>query len=339
MQQLLEQGDYRELKPEALEELWVLSQIIRPGDHISATDERKVKVGSEQNPKQVKKLLPIELSVQRVQFQHEQLRVTGEIRNETEYTSVGSTHTVAYQVGDIIKLTKHQWLSSDQNLLQQALERATSKVLVVLLDKDDLVVAEYGSFSFQVLFEEHGLGSKKYSGQDIDEAEEKYQLIASVLERGYDQIFLAGPGHAKEGLRERLNSAGHASKTLQWSQVSTSALQQLLSHIQRQGLITRNQLIKEQEYVDEFLYRLQRNDRFTYGFAETEEATLSGRVETLLLTTQYLNRSWETGEYEALNTLMKTCEELRGTIGIIESQHEPGIQLDALTGIGALLRY
>ena len=105
-----------ELKTENLEDLWVLSQFIVPEDKIFATTERKVKIGND-NTKQVKKLIHVDLLVKKVNFDSDNLRVSGEIQNETEFTAIGQNHSLNFAPGDKIKLEKDkQKIKNDRKM-------------------------------------------------------------------------------------------------------------------------------------------------------------------------------------------------------------------------------
>lgn len=338
--QLIERKDLSfELRPENLEDLWILSQILSPNDLVSATTERKVKVGSENNPKQVKKLIRVDLKVNKITFEHEILRVSGEIQNETEFTAVGASHTLSFSIHDPISFSKQELFEYQNKLLTQALDSKKSLNLLVLFDKDELITAEFGQFSYKILFEEQGLGSKKYEGQAINDNEQKYQLLKPFLEREYAHIIFSGPGMFKDGLAKYVKDKGISVKTHTWQEVSSSAVQKAINDINRLQLVENSQLALEGKYSQELLKNINTGSKAAYGVEETLAAVNEGKVGVLLLTSKFIDDKREGGEYDAINEAMRIVEQMKGELVLIQSDNEPGKIIDGLGGIAAILRY
>lgn len=340
MQLVKREGFFFELRPENLEDLWLLSQFISPNDRLMARTERKVKVGSETNPKQVKKLIFIELKVSKTVFEHETLRVTGEIQNETEFTSVGSTHTLSFAPGDLLELEKHSLLKVEEKMLENALKSKKSMNLLVVLDKDEMVTAEFGDFSYKIIFEKKGLGSRKYHLEEVNEDEEKYKLIEEFLKKDYSEVIFAGPGIYKDKLKKYIEDrTGLKILSHQWPEVSSQAVQKVIDDINKKGMLSQNQLAMENEKVSQLLLNIEKKAKFSYGYENTKEAVELGRAEVLILTSKFIEETREEGQYAGLNELMMTVENLNGELVIVQSRNDPGRILDGLGGIGAILRY
>jgi len=58
-----------------------------------------------------------------------------------------------------------------------------------------------------------------------------------------------------------------------------------------------------------------------------------------LLTDNFLFSQREKGEYEALESIMRLVDSMKGSVKIISFDHEGGKKLSGLGGIAALLRY
>lgn len=329
-----------ELRPENLEDLWILSQFISKDDIIYSTTERKVKVGSENNPKQVKKLIHVNLKVNKSQFESDILRVSGEIQNETEFTSVGSSHTLNFNVNDVIKLDKKEILKYQENLLNNSLKTKKNLRLLVLLDKDDMIVFEYGDYSYKALFTKSGLGSKKYIEENLNDYEEKYLILEPFIKRDYSSFIFAGPGHFKDELSKYVkDKIGLNPITYQFQEVSEKSIQKLIDEINSKGLVSESQLSIENSKVNRVLESINRNLKVSYGIEETFSSIDDGRVETLLISTKLIDRFKEDDNYDNLNEKIKLVESMNGDLVIVQSNNEPGKILDGLGGISALLRY
>lgn len=325
---------------ETLDDLWILSQIIGPEDKLFGTTIRKIKIGGENNYKVVQKLIFVELLIKQVKFENETLRVSGEIQNETEFTPRGANHTLKFGLGDKIKLEKKIVLNYDEKLIKQAIETKKSHNLVVLFDKEDLVVAEFSAFSYKILFEKTGLGSKKYSSEQVNEEEEKYLLIKELLDKDYNNIIFAGPGINKERLQKYIkDKIGIKILTFAYPDVRNQAIPKVIKLISESGILQDSQVAFENKYVGELLLNIDKQEKFAYGEENVVEAINSGSAEVFLISTDLIEKKKDDEKYLEINNLMKLVEQLNGQIVIVNSKNESGRILDGLGGVASILRY
>ncbi|MCA9459360.1 MAG: pelota family protein [Nanoarchaeota archaeon] len=331
--------DY-ELKIETLDDLWILSQFIAPSDMIFGTTIRKVKLGGENSTKQVSKIIFVELLVKKVVFENDTLRVSGEIQNETEFTAIGQSHTLSYGVNDKIKITKKSLLKFEEKILDNSLKSKKTHNLLVLFDKDELVACEFSDFSFRILFEKKGLGSKKYNLEQVNENEEKFKIIEEFLKRDYSQVVFAGPGSWKENLKKYVaDKIGLNSLSFSYPDVSSNSVQKVIQKIQSSGLLGSSQIAEEENIVAKLLENIKKQEKCAYGFDDIKLAIGEGKVETLLVSSKFIDKRKEDETYLELNELMRNVEQLNGSLSIINSKHEPGKMVDGLGGIAGILRY
>jgi mRNA surveillance protein pelota len=329
-----------ELRIETLEDLWVLSQFIVPSDKVFATTERKVKIGSGDKAKQVKKIIFVELDVSKTSFDTSVLRVSGEICNETEFTAIGQAHSLNFSVNDKIKILKKSVLKFEEKLLDNAIDSKKSKNFLVLFDKDELVVAEFSDFNYSILFDKNGLGSKKYHLEELNEEEQKFKILEPFLSRDYSNIIFAGPGIYKEKLSKYIkDKTGQKIIVFPWSDVSNSAVAKCLKEISSSGVIENSQLSKESEVVSKLLLNINSGNKNCYGYKNCVESISSGAVETLLISTKLIEKSKEDGTYIEISELMKLVEQLNGDLVIVNSKNESGRILDGLGSVACILRY
>lgn len=339
MNEISRQGLEFELKIETLEDLWILSEFISPDDRIFATTQRKVKLGNDKT-KQITKIIFVDLKVSKTSFQTQTLRVKGEIQNETEFTAQGQTHTLSFFPNDTIKIKKQNLFSYESKLLEKSLNSKNSMNLLVLLDKDELIVSEFSEFSFKVLLNKSGLGSKKYHLTQVNEQEEKYKLIEEILKNDYSTIIFAGPSNYKDNLQKYVkDKIGLNVQTFFWHDVNTFSIQKIIKQISESGIIEQTQLSEESNVITELLKNISLEQKSAYGIKQVEQAINIGSCETLLISTKYLNKQKEDGNYLQINELIKTAEQLQSNLNIIGSKNEPGKILDGLGGIAAILRY
>jgi protein pelota len=328
-----------ELYIENLDDLWILSQVISPGDKVFAKTQRKVAIGNDKK-KQVTKIISITLVVSKVQFHSQVLRVSGSIENETEFTAVGQSHTLQFSVGDCISLEKKQFLSFQKKLLDKSLAYKGNKALLLVLDKDELIAVELGDFSYSVLFSEKNLGSKKgYSEQHVNDYEEKYLYVKHLLEKGYGQIILAGPAHFKDEFKKFLSQKGFKAVTFYWNDVSTSSLQDLIQAITESKLLQDNQIAFEKEILSSLLSAIHKNLPHSYSLASVKEAISMGSCSNILLSTSLLDKLKESNELVDFYALLEQAEQIGAEIHIISSDHDAGKHLDGLGSIASLNRF
>ena len=339
MQQIDRKNLNFELRPESYEDLWILSQFIVPEDKIFATTERKVKVGSDTNSKQVKKLIYVELLVKKSSFENQTLRLSGEILNETEFTAIGQAHTLNFNPNDKLSLEKKSLLKFEEKLLKDSIESKKTKNLLILLDKDELIATEFNNFTFSVLFEKSNLGSKK-GVEEINEEEEKFKIIEEFIKKDYSTIILSGPGLWKNRLSKYIeNKTNLKCISFNFPDVNTSAVERAIKAINEKGLISDTQLSIENKFIAKLLENINKGSKYIYSEKNTFNTITEGKIETLLITTKFIANKKEDNTYIQLNELMRTAEQMNCELVIVNSKNESGKVLDGLGGIGGILRY
>lgn len=339
MQQVSREGLLFELKPQSLEDLWILSQFITPNDRVFATTQRKIKVGNSENAKTVTKLIYVELETQKTSFEHEVLRVSGKIQNETEFTAVGSNHTLSFSINEVLKIEKKNLLNFEEKILKQSIETKKSLSLLVLLDKDELIATEFGAFSYKVLFEKKGLGSKKYTEEEINENEEKYNILKPFLGRDYSNIILAGPNTFKDNLKKYLIDKGVKCISFNYPDVGSYNIQKAIKEVNESGVLSDSQLSRESEMINKLLINIDKNEKNSYSYKDVEASINEGKVDVLLISSKLIDKYREEEKYTDLNKLMVLTELLNGSLVIFQSGNEPGKILDGLGSIASINRY
>ncbi len=330
-----------ELKPENNDDLWILSEFINPEDIIYATTERKVKIGDENSSKQVKKLMYIELLAKKINFENNILRISGEIQNETEYTAIGQNHSISIKANDKIIIKKNNILKFEEKILNKSLETKKSHNLLILIDRDEIVGAEFTSFSYKIILTANGLGSKKQYNQEIDENKQKYELIKDLLNKDYNNIIFSGPGDFKERLAKYIKDFMNIKiSIITFPEVNaSSAVQKAIKIISEKNILEDSRLAEEEEETSELLKNININNKYAYGYENSKNATNEGKVEKLLITTKLITKYKDEGNYSEINSIMKTCEDLNGKLFILDSKNEPGRIIDGLGGIACICRY
>ena len=339
MQILSETNSIFELRIESLEDLWILTEFIAPEDLILASTQRKVKISEDKN-KQITKIIYIELLVKKTIFENDILRISGEIQNETQFTSIGQSHTLNFNINDKIKIKKENILKYERKILENAIKSKKTKNLLIILDKDQLITSEFTNFNYSVIFDKKGLGNKKQNNENINEEEEKFKLIKPYLERDYSNIIFSGPGPYKNKLEKYTKERKKIKiQIFPSTDVNSNSINKIINDLSKTNILIENQLAKEKEIIEKLLKNISLNKKAIYGENNTSEAIKNGSVEILLITNKYIKTKREQGENNKLNDNIKQVEQLNGKLIILNSKYETGKILDGLSGIAGILRY
>ena len=151
------------LRIEELSDLWFLSQIIEPGDKLTAKTERKLILGSKEEKHRVKKIyLVLTVQVEKLDFHDysDVLRVSGKIVQAPEQVPLGTYHTINVQPGLTIQIEKQSWLDFQLRQIREA-EKKPPELLVIVLDRDEASFALLDSRGYKMLSHIKGNVQKK----------------------------------------------------------------------------------------------------------------------------------------------------------------------------------
>ena len=123
------------------------------------------------------------------------------------------------------------------------------------------------------------------------------------------------------------------------SSVGTNAINEVLKRPEVKEVLHQFRTAKEMKLVEELLLEISKNNAFSYGLKDTENAANAGAIKTLLITDLFIQKIREKEKYGILDNIMKVVDSTNGEIHIISSEHDGGKKLDGLGGIGGILRY
>jgi len=336
------------LKPENLDDMWYLSNIIDPGDLIKGKTIRKIKLGEKEQRKIkiIKKPVFIEIKAEKIEFSKYSsiLRVGGLIVECPDEIQKGSYHTFNIEENTIITITKEKWLKFQLEKLKEALIEKGPKILICILDREEALFALTKKQGYELLSKLEGKVQKK-GVEEKKETNFYFEIIKTLqmYNKRYkiDNIIIASPAFWKEELLKNLKDDELKSKiTLATcSSVSRNAVNEVLKRNEVKEILKKDRIAKEINLVEDLLVEIAKNNLAVYGSKETENAANAGAVKLLLITDSFIRKTREENIYEKIEQIMKIVESTKGNIHIISSEHEGGKKLDGLGGIGALLRY
>lgn len=343
----LKQGAAK-LKIDTLDDLWYLSQIIDIGDLIKGQTIRKIKIGEESDRKQtiVKKPVFLKIKIEKIEFSKtsNMLRVLGIIVEGPEDIQKGEHHTFNLEQNIIFTLIKERWLKYQIGRLKEACKENISKILIVVMDREEVNFALLKKYGYDILTNIKGKVNKKDIEQKIEGSfyKEIIKKIEEYVQR-HDilKIILASPAFWKEDLMKEINNEELKKKIILATCNSTgkNGIDEVLRRPEVKVALEQDRISKEISLVEELLTEISKNNLAAYGLKDTENAVNAGAITSLLITDSMIQKSREKGNYEKLDNMMKITDSMKGTIHLISSDHEGGKKLDGLGGIGAILRY
>ena len=357
------------MRPEELEDLWHLFNLISRGDHLRAKTLRKVsKQSSTGTVSSQRVLMLLEIEVQSVDFDPEggEMRVGGVTVSEHDGMSLGSHHTLELELQREFNLHKKCWDARHLEVLAQATGGAVARadVAAVLMEhgRCNVCLISGGLTVVRAKLEVHI--PKKGAAtvmQGAAKSTEKFygQVLRAVLEHvdfaKVKAVLLAGPGFVKEqwwewAKAEASKKRDHAEhKALlhsvpQWvlchaSSAYKHALKEVLGAPEVAARLSDTKAAAEVVALRRFFEMMaDEPDRTTYGLKEVLRARDQGAIDKLLLADS-LFRAQHVKRRQQYVELAEAVRDGGGAVHIFSSFHASGEQLAQLSGVAALLRF
>ncbi len=313
------------ITPENADDLWVLSEIVRFGDIVTARTLRSIEVKRKEGTEKVgKKPVVLSLEVEKVEL-GERLRFTGKIVEGPSDISRGY-HTIEVEPNTFLKIEK-PWKSWEVNKIKAARNKQET-VFVCILDEREADFYLIGERSKHVAHIAGGTLGKKVGES---RKPEYYGKVISEIKRYSDyKMIVAGPGFAREELQKLLKENKVSAHYDSLAHTGEVGLQELLKRKIIEKIIKDSRISEETEIVEKLLVEIVKENLAVYGLEKTKEALERGAVETLLVSDKKVRE---------LEELLEQAEKLRTRVMIISSLHQSGEKLFRMGGVGGLLRY
>lgn len=334
------------LKVENLDDLWYLSHIIDKGDYVKGRTIRKIKIGEgdDRNIKVIKKPIFLKIHAQKIEYTSDTLRVLGKITEAPDDIPKGTYHTITLEENTVITIIKDKWLKFQLDKLSEAVNDNKSKILIVVLDREDAVFSLLQKQGYKILSSLKGDVNKKA----VDEKSKSgfYSEIVTKI-KDYDKryqlskIIIGSPIFWKEELLKEIKDADLKKKIIQASCSSADAngINEILKRPETKEALHQDRISKEIILVDELLFEISKDNLACYGLKDTKSAVDAGACKDLIITDNFIKKQREKEKYEEIDLILKNTESMKGNVHIISSEHDGGKKLDGLGGIGGILRY
>ena len=323
---------------EADEDVWHLFNVIAVGDLVTASTTRREEKQADKlrAERAEKKRMTLGIRTEKIEFSEDdvRLRVLGTI--ETGPQDVGQHHTLIFEIGDNLLITKTKWKDSQLERLDRAVRDSRKpKILFVSLDQDDATIAVLRQFGLKEAANIRSMRSGKQYEEKTKEDGYHAEIISKIEPFIAENmpIVLLGPGFEKEALAEGLKSKGYKGIHVHHTgQSGMAGVNELIKTGMGANILKESSVGIEMEAVEKLMAEIGKDGLAEYGPDEVKGAADAGAVDTLLVLDSKLRE-------EDLESLIRTVEAQQGKVLVVSGQHDAGKELSALGGMGALLRY
>lgn len=108
-------------------------------------------------------------------------------------------------------------------------------------------------------------------------------------------------------------------------------------------IMKQSRISRETEYMNTLFEEISVDGKAAYGYEEVRKAIDYGAVDILLVTDEKIRKERErTDELDndaPIENMMKETDASQGRVVVVSTEFEPGVRLESLGGIAALLRY
>jgi protein pelota len=341
------------LKVEDLNDLWTLYNIISKNDKISARTHRRVVL--KEGTKGDRKPMILELEVESVSF-HEftnRLRIKGKItQGPEEFVSFGMYHTFNVEIGQILSISKDEWMKSELKRLQEASKfESNFTMLIIAIETGLATVSLITNFSHKrIATINKNIPGKRYEQTYRNKAyEEFFESIVNIITENVKNdsiklIILCGPGNVKEKFLDYIKRASKFEysgeiRILQASSGTESAILEILKSKEILTIKKNIKVVQESQKIEEIFSLLANDpDLIAIGFDEVLNASEKGAVKELFCA-DILIRGASKEQKLKIENIIANVEKSGGIINILSSDHPTGEQIIDLGTLVAILRY
>ena len=336
-----------EIVPETTDDLWHLSHVLEPGDHVSGDTTRRIQ-RNEENLRDTggeREHMHVTIQVDDVEFARfaNRLRVGGEIVDASREDQLGHHHTLNVEANTEIVVEKE--FKPDQRERLEEAEAATDAPPVAIATVEEGAAAvhtvqQYGTEEYVSLTKPTGKG--EYAQPRAELFAELGEALARV---DTDAVILAGPGFTKQDaldyFEENFSDVAGRVTTVDTSGIGDRGVHEVLKRGAVERVREETRIAREASLIDDLTERIAEGAKATYGPEATMEAAEFGAVDTLLIVDERLRAERQgDGDWEIdADELLTTVERQGGDVTVFSGEFQPGQQLSNLGGVAALLRY
>ena len=335
----LRQG-FIKVVPTSDDDLWHLYNVIYKGDEIYAYSSRAVKTDQEYSrPKSAERVSAfMGVTVESVAWDKflGKLRVHGRICHAPDIMPSGAHHTLNIALNQPVTIVKKERPKHLLNRLFRA-SKTEKPMIIIAIDDEGFAIAETRQYGVEIKVEERvKLPGKHEADKRIAATKEYFKRAASSLRH----FWAPNQGDLVKFLADEAKDMSKSVADVK--SVNNGGVSGIYEAL-RSGVLLKAakqlRIVNETEVMEEVMKRLGKSlTTVTYGLDAVENAVNMGAVETLIIADTLLREADENPRLH-LERLMREAEQRRATITVVSTEHEAGKELEALTGIAALLRF
>ncbi len=326
-------GEIR-LVPESLDDLWHLEHLVAPGGLVFATTFRSLEGATDKlrPEKSEKKPMRLGIRVEKVAFDRNanRIRISGLIEHGVD---LGLHHTLNVETGTEVSVIK-TWRSRDFERIRRAEEASAQSVVYVLSIEEAAAeifrIRQFGPEQIRAL--SGGSGKREESGGRIAFFEDVLSAVGEIP----GSLVIAGPGFVKDEfyafLRSKSPDIAERALLVETRRIGRGAVQDLIGQGVLERITQDLQLTREVRLIEELLRRISQEGNAAYGVQEVTGAIGYGAAETVLVTDELVRNA-------EISDLLERAERTGASIVVFSTEFDPGVQLESLGGVAALLRF
>jgi len=335
------------LVPETLDDLWHLTYVLEPGDHVSGDTTRRIQRNDDQmrDTGGEREHMYVTIEVADVEFARfaNRLRVGGDIVDCSREDQLGHHHTLNVEERDELDVEK-VWKSDQLERLQEAVEAADNPdVVVATVEEGEAhvhTVSQYGTE------ERASITAPTGKGEYARPREELFAEVTDVLVRqDADAVILAGPGFTKQDALDYIEDEQpdlvERITTVDTSAVGDRGVHEVLKRGAVEEVQAETRIAEEASLIDELMEQIGEGAKAAYGPENVAQAAEFGAVDELLVLDEALRRERAgEGEWDVdADEILESVERQGGEVTVFSNEFDPGQQLANLGEIAAILRY
>ncbi len=340
---------YIKLLPEDQDDLWILYNIIKPGDLVTGLTSRDIKHEEGGSSRRIPMILTIRVKTLEFQPFTERLRIRGIVVEGPERFGVkGHHHTINVEPGTVIVLQKEYWAKNYLDMITKASSKKY-KILLIALDYDEAAIALLSEQGLKILEEISSNVTGKRDPRSFEKKLREYfdelakKIIYYVEKNDPSIVVIASPGDLQRRLYSLISSYLKTKKINiivdSVSMGGISGIRELLRRDSVREAVKEVSVIKARGVLEEFYRRLVKEpERIAYGLDHVEFAVKMNAVEKLVVLDKFL-RTFDENIRKRIDKVLDEAYKRGAEIIIVPYNTDTGIEIDGLGGIIALLRY
>ncbi|ANQ06176.1 Protein pelota-like protein [Plasmodium coatneyi] len=346
------------------DDLWHLYNLISINDEVETVTSRKVHkdIGNNTYATEIRKMR-LTLMITKVDFDsvNNSLRLSGKNIKSNDYVKMGQYHTFEIALNEKIKIKKKNWDSVYKQKLEECTNvRMNSKVAILLVSCGEaqmyLLTENLCKHIFtlsKVIKKKREKNNNSLYAKSLGAFFQQLlqQLVKNVDVEKMQCIILGGPGFFKNDFlqyvyekSEKKNDKDVLSMKSKFlivktSSVNRNSVNEILSSEQIKDQVLNMKVVSHMDVLNRF-YKLfdKSEEKICYGDADVRYAASLQAIESLLITDRTF-RNCDVVTRKEYVAMVSNVKNSGGRVFIFPDNHTTGEQLNALTGIAAILKF